>query len=251
MLTDAHCHPFDFVAKVAEEPRSVAIATSAWNREQFDYNASLSPPLVQGFAVHPQLPAYEAGAVASSLEVLRTLADENAMDAIGETGFDLFDERFRATESLQEELFAAHLEIAIAQELPLVVHIRRAMHKVFAYSKSLKKVPALVFHSYAGTVEEGESLLKRGINAYFSFGTPLLLNHKTARRCCARFPPERLLLETDAPYQPLQGAAFSSWSDIPAILKGVLGLREETWSLEELENRLFDNFCEVYRVKKS
>ena len=85
----------------------------------------------------------------------------------------------------------------------------------------------MIFHAYPGTFEEGLSLLKRGINAYFSFGTAILLNHKTAMNACARLPGERLLLETDAPYQPLRGTAFSRWSDLAAVLRGAADLRQE------------------------
>jgi TatD DNase family protein len=159
------------------------------------------------------------------LGFLETLAGGGRISAVGETGFDLYDFSFRDTEAEQDALFAAHLELARRFALPLVLHIRRAAHKVFAHSASLKKVPALVFHSYSGTLREAEDLLKRGINAYFSFGTGILLNHKEARRSCALLPAERLLLETDAPYQPLRGRAFSSWADLDAILHEAASLR--------------------------
>jgi TatD DNase family protein len=90
------------------------------------------------------------------------------------------------------------------------------------------------------------------VEAYFSFGTPLLLNHKTAMEACARLPPERLLLETDAPYQPLKGRAFSQWGDLSLILRGAAALRKEAGSPcgtpEEVEAVTGDNFFRVYGV---
>jgi TatD DNase family protein len=124
------------------------------------------------------------------------------------------------------------------------------MHKIFASYAPLKKLPALIFHSWPGTSGEGEALLRRGVNAYFSFGGVILLNHKEARRCCAVFPPERLLTETDAPYQPPRGRAFSRWADLPPILRGITELRREagvfSGTAEDLERTIDGNFRRAF-----
>jgi TatD DNase family protein len=210
--------------------------------------------IIRCFAVHPQLPAVKPEAVNTSLETLYAMAAENRLGAIGETGFDLFNPPgrggdrtdYRVTEKAQDELFAAHLDLAITKGLPLVLHIRKAMHKVFAYSNRLKNVSAVVFHSYSGTFEDGKNLLRRGINAYFSFGTPLLLNHKTAQSACARLPPDRLLSETDAPYQPLRGEAFSHWGNMPAIVEKIAELRKESMNSETIAAVIEENFRIAY-----
>ncbi|MDR0876709.1 MAG: TatD family hydrolase, partial [Treponema sp.] len=239
MFTDAHCHPFDLarILPAAEEDRrrlGVISAASSTTREEFEYNEALAvkaraedaPLLLPCFAVHPQLPAALKGEDAGNdlrfsahLEFLETLAREGRLAAVGETGFDLYNASFRETEAVQDELFAAHLEIALRYDLPLVLHVRRAMHKIFAHKKNLKKCRSVIFHSWPGTAGEGTSLLKSGINVYFSFGAVIGLNHKEAIRCCTVFPQEHLLTETDAPYQSLRGKAFSCWGDLPAILK--------------------------------
>jgi TatD DNase family protein len=185
-----------------------------------------------------------------SLALLQSLAAAGRIHAVGEAGFDLYAQPYRDTEARQDELFAAQLEIALDQGLPLVLHIRRAMHKVFFHSRPLKRLPAVVFHSYPGTLREGLDLLKRGINAYFSFGAPILLNHKAALDACARLPPDRLLLETDAPYQPLRGRPFSSWGDLPRFLRAAAELRREAGSSraspEDLEALIEANFRRAY-----
>jgi TatD DNase family protein len=263
MAADAHAHPRDLIRRFpgaeAERRRlGAACAASAWGLEEFECHEALArrsraegaAPFLLCFAVHPQLPAGNGQAVQGSLETLAVLAAEGRLDAVGETGFDLYNDAYRATEGEQESLFAAHLEIAAARGLPLVLHLRRAMHKVFAHGGALRKLPAVVFHSYPGTLAEGKALLRRGINGYFSFGTPLLLNHKTAMAAWAGLPAERLLLETDAPYQPLRGRAFSSWADLPAILAGGAALRRaagaEGGGVEELEALTDANFRRVF-----
>ena len=268
-MTDAHCHPWDLIEylKNAEEERretGTACAASSWNREQFEYHEELAkkaredvaPPLFCCFALHPQLsPDFlENGkrefSLSEGIGVLNTLAAEGRLDAVGETGFDLYNESFRSSEKIQDEIFISHLETALLYDLPMVVHLRRAMHKIFPFAKELKKLPAVVFHSWPGTIGEGEALLRRGINAYFSFGTTILKNHKEAMASAALFPPGRILLETDAPYQGLKGKTFSSYRDLEIICSCIAALRKEAGSPVntpcELEEQSTANFYRVF-----
>jgi TatD DNase family protein len=264
MLTDAHCHPACLAGSFpgAEEERrrlGVACAASALGGEEFENHQELArrageagaAPVRLCFAVHPQLPAMRPETLFPNLlDDLARYAAQGRLDGVGETGFDLYGPAFRETEALQEELFRAHLETALTYDLPLVLHVRRAIHKVFAHAGELRKISAVVFHSWSGTLGEGEALLRRGINAFFSFGTTILLNHREARRCCVSLPAEHLLLETDAPYQPLRGKGFSSWADLPAILTAAAALRGEAGKSGgtpgELEHITEANFFRVF-----
>jgi len=273
-MTDAHCHPWDLLSfqKNAEEERKetgTAAAASSWNLEDFLYHEGLAkkareqgaPPLFCCFALHPQLaPEFMEGSqtpglsLPASLDLLRSLAAEDRLAALGETGFDLYNEKYRAAEKIQDEIFACHLETALQYNLPVVLHVRRAMHKIFPFAKELKKLPAVVFHSWPGTSGEGEALLKRGINAYFSFGAVVLKNHKEAIASAVKLPLDRVLLETDAPYQPLRGKEFSTYRDLNAICSCIAALRKEAGSITEgsggekkkLEDRISENFFKVF-----
>ncbi|MDR2313983.1 MAG: TatD family hydrolase [Spirochaetaceae bacterium] len=272
MAADAHAHPRDLLALFpgAEEERrrlAVPCAASAWTEEEFTLHRELAAaaerdaaaPYRLCFAVHPQAPgrAVETGFPGAgeagfhrSLELLAQFAAAGSLAGVGETGFDLYDDAFRETEKIQEKLFAAHLEIARTYKLPVVLHVRRAMHKIFLYAGALKQLPAVVFHSWPGSPGEGFSLLRRGIPAFFSFGAALMLNHKRAIRSCAAFPLERILLETDAPWQPLRGRAFSSWADLSAILRAAAAIRKEAGvpggGEAELEKGTDKNFFSVF-----
>jgi len=277
-MTDAHCHPRDLLLylKNAEEERretGTAAAASSWNLEEFEYHEGLArkaevdgaPRLFCCFALHPQLSAdsqfyantqidggFKKGGFTAEagFELLRSLAAQGRVDAVGETGFDLFDDKYRAGEKLQEEMFVSHLETALKYDLPVIIHARKAMHKLFPYAEKLKKLPAIVFHSWPGTKGEGEAWLKKGVNAFFSFGSVVLKNHKDAMASAACFPAERILLETDAPYQPLRGKSFSSYGDLKATLAGIAALRKEAGSSfaghEELEQATTGNFFRVF-----
>lgn len=234
-----------------------AMEEFTWCEERSrEYTAAALLPC---FAVHPQMPLLKLKSnsgqhgtlfmVSNELAVLENLAAQGRLSAVGETGFDLFNTEFRETEQIQEALFAGHIETALRYNLPLVLHVRRAMHKIFAYSQQLKKCTAIIFHSWSGTAAEGESLLRQGINAYFSFGTAIMLNHREAMRCCAHFPADRLLIETDAPYQPLRGAPYSSYTDLIRILEAASALRGEEPAV--LEKIIESNFRKAFLIPNS
>jgi len=270
VLTDAHCHPTDLshIFPQAEQERrrlSVIAAASACDLEEFTETEELArnaasagaSSLLPCFAIHPQLPAaknadgepFTEDELDNNLETLHTLAKAGRIAAIGEFGFDLYNSSFRETESLQDRIFASHLETALLYDLPVVLHVRRAMHKIFAAAKTLSKCRAVIFHSWPGTFEEGQSLLRHSVNAYFSLGNIITLNHKQAQKSCALLPAERLLTETDAPFQPPRGEKFSQWANLPLIIEKAFSLRREAGintDAKELEMRIEANFREVF-----
>jgi len=262
-MTDAHCHPCDLLdyENHAEEERretGTAAAASAWNREQFEYHEGLAkkakedgaPPLFCCFALHPQLSGEKRYSMSRGIELLFSLAVESRLDAVGEAGFDLYDDKFKAAEDIQDEIFLSHLEAALHWNLPMILHLRRSMHKIFPFAQQLKRLPAVVFHSWPGTRWEAESMLKKGINAYFSFGAAVLKNHREAIVSASFLPADRVLLETDAPYQPLRKKEFSTWRDLSQICECIAGLRKKAGSScatpEELEKQTTENFYKIF-----
>jgi TatD DNase family protein len=256
MLTDAHCHPFDLAQFLpdAEQQRQhleVLAAASSCDFEEFAYNEKLvaaKVPLLPCFAIHPQqfiksnLHEFD---IDKHLSLLEELARQKRISAVGECGFDLYNTEFKETEKIQEKIFAIHLETALKYDLPVVLHVRRASHKIFAAVKSLAKCRAVVFHSCPLSFEESKSLLDRKVNAYFSFGNTVINGHKQAMRSLTLLPAERLLTETDAPFQPARGQKFSQWTDLPRIIEKAANLRNV--NAKELEFQIEKNFRSVFQ----
>jgi len=272
MLTDAHCHPYDladFLPNYGNEIKSsnIIAAASACTNDEFIFNEKLShnkenenkTVILPCFGIHPQLLKVwnQNRLIKTVIETecekllvqMNNLAETGRIAAIGECGFDLFNDSFRETEAVQDRLFTEHLETALLYDLPVVLHVRRAMHKIFAEIKKLSKCKAVIFHSWSGTYEEGISLLRRGVNTYFSFGNTIMLNHKQAIRSCALFPQDRLLTETDAPFQPRRGEKYSKWEDLPLILEAASIIRNEAGNkidVNELEVQTEINFRKIF-----
>jgi TatD DNase family protein len=91
-------------------------------------------------------------------------------------------------------------------------------------------------------------ILKKGINAYFSFGTPLLRDSKHAIESLTDLPRSRILSETDAPWQPPHGFPWTRLEHIVDVVdKMAQVLRTEPEALEPLLER---NFSDAYLLPR-
>lgn len=146
-------------------------------------------------AIHPHN-ADEA--TPEALSELAALARHPRVVAIGETGLDFY--RDFAPRDAQAQAFRAHLALARELDLPVVVHNRDAHAEVLRVlaEASPKRV---IMHCFSGSLDVARTCLDRGY--HLGLGGPV--TYRNARRAIdvARFvPPDRLLLETDAPYLP-------------------------------------------------
>ena len=176
---------------------------------------------------------------------MRNLAKEGKLDAIGEAGFDFFTQEFKNTKELQEEIFLYEVKLCQEFMLPIVIHCRKANDKLFQYSKELKKVPSVLFHSFMGSLVEANSLINRGINCYFSFGKQMINNNKKVIDCVTNLPLKNLLLETDAPFQTLKGEEYTKASEIKRVYKEAYYLRQNNTSCtmdeKDFNNAIYEN----------
>jgi len=116
---------------------------------------------------------------------------------LGECGLDRWIKGYDI--DLQTEIFTTQLEIATDRNLPLSIHCLKAWGPLIDILES-NNLPkrGFLFHSYGGSAELVPRLTKLG--AYFSF-SGYFLHPKKAKVLDAfrTVPPDRLLLETDAP----------------------------------------------------
>ncbi|HSH95316.1 MAG TPA: TatD family hydrolase [Roseimicrobium sp.] len=117
----------------------------------------------------------------------------------GEIGLDRWMEN--PDIPLQEEMFLWQWRLAVERDLPVSVHCLKAWGHLYDLIRAEPR-PACGFllHSYGGPVEMVQPLAKLG--AYFSFPGYYLLERKLKQRETFKsIPPDRLLIETDAPDQ--------------------------------------------------
>lgn len=129
------------------------------------------------------------------------LNNSDKIHGIGEIGLDLYTNELKNNLSKQIEFWNRQLELAIKFEKPVVVHFRKAINYIFQDCVKLKKLPGVVFHDFAGTFQEADSILKKGVNGYFSFGGSLLKGRKKSIECVLKLPIDKILVESDEPFQ--------------------------------------------------
>ncbi|HEY8206597.1 MAG TPA: TatD family hydrolase [Myxococcaceae bacterium] len=187
-----------------------------------------------GLGLHPQfLPELPESEDERHLARLDELLGRGGAAAVGECGLDGPTAAAGAGAPMERQLrvLERHLELARKHRLPVLMHCLRAHKELIAL---LKRVPfpeaGVVMHSYSGGADQVRFYAGRG--CHFSFAGPVTFEDARRPLDAARaVPPERLLLETDAPdqaphphrggrsepaYLPLIGAALARTRGEPA-----------------------------------
>lgn len=156
------------------------------------------------FGVHPQKVWQNPNNVDNMLAALvKYLEDSNQTRplALGETGLDRSNSDARACMPEQRRIFIQQLHLAHRAELPVILHIRDA-HGAALEILEREGVPERggVVHSYSGSSELVAKYVALGL--HLSFASPVTIpTAARVRAAAAAVPLERLLVETDAPYQ--------------------------------------------------
>lgn len=117
--------------------------------------------------------------------------------AIGEVGIDLYwDKTF---EQQQMEVFEQQARFAAEQSLPVIIHCRDGLNQALEVLEGLRVKPKAVFHSFGGTTDDVE-LIRRTGDFYFGINGIVTFKNSKLDRTLDAIGPDRLLLETDAPY---------------------------------------------------
>ncbi len=136
----------------------------------------------------------------------------------------------------QVEVFRFQWEVAVRRQLPVSIHCLQCWGVLLELLRGHAGLPpGFLLHSYGGPVELVRDFAKLG--AYFSFPGYFLHERKARQREVFRhIPPDRLLVETDAPDQlppacfvtyPLPGATDERPLNHPANLGSIqAGLAE-------------------------
>jgi TatD DNase family protein len=152
------------------------------------------PGLSATAGVHPHDARTWSPAAAARL---RELLATPEVVAVGETGLDYH--YLHSPRDAQRGAFEAQLAIAVDLDKPVVVHARDADQDMAAMLRALSpRPPVVVLHSFSS----GDAVWDAGmaINAYFSFSGMITFKNWDRAGRLAVCPPDRLLVETDAPY---------------------------------------------------
>jgi TatD DNase family protein len=164
---------------------------------------------------------------------------------IGEAGLDYHYDH--SPRDVQRKSFRTHIAAARETGLPLIIHAREADDDIVSAleEESAKGAFPFVLHCFTS----GPELARRGLalGGYVSFsGVITFKNAGALREIAVSVPPDRLLVETDAPYlapEPMRGKtnepAFVA--HVAARLAALRGVDED-----EMARLTTDNFFRLF-----
>ena len=201
-LVDAHCHLGDEAfdpdrggvlerACEARVAHVVVIGTDVADSARVAALARTRSGLSATAGVHPHEARAWSPDVAARLRDLLALPE---VVAVGETGLDYHYDH--SPRDVQRRAFAAQLALAAELGKPVVVHARDADEDVAAALAGARA--PVVLHSFSS----GPKVFEAGmaIGAYFSFSGMITFKNWDPAVPLTAYPPNRLLVETDAPY---------------------------------------------------
>lgn len=223
---DSHCH-LDMLDVPVEEALAAAKAVGVTRivtigcdlaSSRFAADAAAEhDDVYAGVAIHPNETTGISDAV---LDDVAKLAALPRVRAVGETGLDYY--RDWAPKDDQHRSFRGHIDIAKRTGKALVIHDREAHDDVLRILREEGAPEYTVLHCFSGDIEMARECLDAGYYLSFS-GTVTFKNARGLRDALSIVPPERVLVETDAPYltpSPHRGAVNAPYL-IPVTVRAM------------------------------
>ncbi len=215
------------------------------------------------------------------LEAMAQMLNTNRPLAIGEIGLDAFSDAMKQPEMMvkQQYFFIAQLDMAVAHQLPVMLHIRKAHAEALALLKAhdydANKLGGIA-HSFSGGIQEAKAFVKMG----FKLGVTGQITNPNAKKlrlaiqaAVESYGIECLVIETDCPdmtpivcqqsgngQSALGQSSDNEWGDAPSynrnipanlpyVLTGLSELLDVPANI--LAEQLWHNSCNALQTKWS
>lgn len=229
MLIDTHCHldaaEFDAdrdavqtAALAAGVGRIVVPGVAVDGFDKLKTVVERYPTCVAAYGIHP---LYVDTAGANDLSVLREWLLRERPVAIGEIGLDAYVAD--SDPVLQEHYFVEQLKLAHEFDLPVLLHVRRAVDAVLKQLRRFR-VPGGIAHAFNGSRQQADEFIKLGFKLGFG-GAMTYAGSTRIRELAIRLPLESIVLETDAP--DMSPVWLNRGRNAPAELAAIAGVFAE------------------------
>jgi len=167
--------------------------------------------------------------------------------AFGETGLDYFYKRSEKSDQIQS--FEKHIEFAISEKVPVIIHTRHADEDTISIIKKYYKRTRFLIHCFTGNLKFAENLLN--LECLISFSGIITFKKSTELRDVVKYVPlERMLIETDSPYlspDPLRGKSNEP-ANVKIVGENIAKIKEV--SFEEVAKLTTENFKNFFLNEK-
>lgn len=255
-IFDAHNHlqapelapHLDAIVAAREAEQMVVNGTSEADWPRIARLAAAHDWVRPSYGVHP----WEVGGVSTCWrDRLGEFLDRGGF--VGEIGLDRW--KTAANFEHQREIFRAQWREGARRGVPITVHCLRAWEPLVEELRALPPAKFLL-HAYGGPGGMVREFVGRG--AYFSFsGSFLAVNREKKRAAFLGMPPDRLLVETDAPSMALppelarislppaaSGNPVNHPGNLSVAYEGLAKLRGVP--LDELAERVAENYARLF-----
>lgn len=177
--------------------KMVTNGTSELDWEAVSTLANRYPQIIPSFGLHPW---FVHNRSSNWLKRLEEKID-NYGSAVGEVGLDRGKKNQKYNE--QEEVFLSQLQLSTERNIPISIHCIKAWDQIYNLLQD-NPIPkrGFLLHGFSGPAEMIKPL--NDLGAYFSFSGSFTHPKKARHRNnFCKIPANRLLIETDAPYQSM------------------------------------------------
>ena len=153
--------------------------------------------------IHPMYVARAPDDALARLEAaLARHADDPRLVAVGEIGLDLFVPELGVAplRARQQHFFIEQLRLARRHDLPVLLHLRRAVDAVLQVLREVG-VAGGIAHAFNGSRQQADQLLALGFRLGFG-GAVTYPRASRLRALAAELPASAIVMETDAPDIP-------------------------------------------------
>ena len=231
MLIDTHAHIYyeDFAQRIEEVIQSASdngvekIITVGVDLKSSEECIKLAEKFPSVFATCGYHPHEAVKAPKRYIYELENMAAHPKVVAIGEMGLD-YHYNF-SDPKIQQKVYREQLELAVALQLPAVVHCRNSDDDILQGINE-SACENGVIHCFASNVEFAEKILETGFHISF---TGMITFVKELEEVVKEIPLEKMMVETDSPY--LSPKPFRRKQNQP---KNVLHVAEKIAELKEI-----------------
>ncbi len=257
MLVDSHCHldcidlsefdnDFDKLINQTHSAGVEHMLCVSINLKQYPdmLEAVRSYPSISvSVGMHPMADKEDEFTV----DYLTSLAREEKVVAIGETGLDYY--YHKGNPDWQQERFRAHLQVANEVNKPVIIHTRDAGDDTLKILKegSVDRCGGVI-HCFTETQAFAQQVLELGMMISIS-GIVTFKNADALRVIAKTIPDDRLLIETDSPY--LAPVPYRGKQNQPAYVHQVAKTLAEirNTSVEAIAEITRDNFYRLFEIQ--
>ncbi len=205
--------------------------------------ADLFPQVFASVGIHPH---NARSCTTEAIASLREMATSPKVVAIGETGLDFY--RNLSPPETQILAFREQIRLAREMEKPIVIHDREA-HKQLIRLLSEEGTEGIkgVVHCFSGDLAMAKQCFDMGLSISIP-GSVTFRNAARLRNVVSNAPPDRILLETDAPF--MAPIPFRGKRNEPSFIRYTADrvAKVRKVSLEQLAEQVCNNTTRLFSL---